>query len=85
MRGVPVESGRVKSSASAPTCGLWAPFKGILQTNGSEGSAGIYDSNLYLQHLMLLLPSTQRSRDRAVIESIPKQEVILAASTQHRR
>jgi hypothetical protein len=40
VRGVPRESGRVKSSASVPTCEFWALFKSVLQTNRLEGSAG---------------------------------------------
>jgi hypothetical protein len=40
VRGVPVESGRVKSSASVPTCEFWALFKSVVETNRLEGSAG---------------------------------------------
>jgi hypothetical protein len=60
VRGVPEESERVKSSASAPTCGIWTSFMRILQTTRPEGSAGTCDSDLYLRHRMLLLPLTQR-------------------------
>jgi hypothetical protein len=65
VRGVPAESGRVKSSTSTPTCRFRTSFKRILQTNRPEGSAGFLDWTSNLRHRMLLLPSTQRIRCRA--------------------